>query len=100
MAAPSSLTATPGTQSGTVDLRWDAPANAQYHFVAWILSGVNDLNQASIMPVSAQGQATITGLNPGSAYNFIVIAGRWEWSREDYGAKWSPWSGWVLATVP
>lgn len=98
LAAPANFTATPGTQSGTVNLRWDAPANAQYHFVAWIPSGVTDLNRASILPVSAEGRVTITGLNPDTTYNFIVIAGRWEWS-PDYGAKWSPWSDWVPATA-
>ena len=98
LAAPSNFTGMRGAQSGTVDLRWDTPTGAQYHFVAWIRSGVIDLNRASMMPVSAEGRATITGLNAGTAYNFIVIAGRWEWS-PDYGAKWSPWTDWVTATA-
>ena len=99
LAAPANLVVAPGAQSGTVNLRWDAPANAQYHFVAWIPAGTADLNRASILPFSAEGMATISGLNPGAMYNFIVIAGRWEWSPV-YGPKWSEWSGWVSAAVP
>ena len=99
LAAPANLVVVPGAQSGTVNLRWDAPANAQYHFVAWIPAGTADLNRASILPFSAEGMATISGLNPGAMYNFIVIAGRWEWSPV-YGPKWSEWSGWVSVAVP
>ena len=98
LTAPYNLTATPSGQSGTVNLQWNPPAGAQYHFVAWIPQGIIDLNQASIMPVSAEGRATISGLTAGTAYNFTVIAGRWEWST-NFGAKWSPWTGWVTATA-
>ena len=99
LGVPCSLTATPSDQAGSVDLRWTPPAGAQYHFVAWIPQGITDLNQSSIMPVSAEGRATISKLNAGTTYQFIVIAGRWEWSHQP-GAKWSPWSNWAEATAP
>ena len=97
LTAPTGLTATPSVQAGAVDLRWSPPARAQYHFVAWTPDGIADLNQVSILPVSAEGTTTIFGLDVGVTYHFIVIAGRWEWT-PDYGAKWSPWSRWVSAT--
>ena len=97
LATPTGLTATPSAQPGTINLFWDAPVGAQYHFVAWIPQGVTDLNRASIMPASAQGRATIAGLDVGTTYIFVVIAGRWEWT-PDYGAKWSDWSNWTTAT--
>ena len=98
LAAPSNLTAVPGNQRGTVNLSWNAPAGVQYHFVAWIPSGITDLNQAVIMPVSAEGRATISGLNAGTTYHFAVIAGRWEWA-PNFGAKWSAWSNWADASI-
>ena len=98
LSRPTNLTATAGGQSGTVDLRWNAPANAQYHFVTWLRQGITDLNQADIMPVSGEGRATISALSPGTTYNFTVIAGRWEWS-PNFGAKWSAWADWVASTA-
>ena len=75
---------------------WEAPADAEYHFVAWLPVGASP-GDAQIKPVGAGGQAAISGLTPDKAYYFTVIAGRWEWSPDDFGAKWSAWSSWAIA---
>ena len=94
VGTPTNLTATPGV--GAVYLDWTPPANAEYHFVAWLpVDAV--AGDFRIRPVGAEGTATIAGLTPGRTYFFTVIAGRWEWSAADFGAKWSGWSPWVTA---
>ena len=93
--APSNLTATPG--AGAVHLSWTAPANAEYHFVAWLPVGA-PAGDAQILPADTTGEATIPGLTPGQAYCFTVIASRWEWSPADFGPKWSEWSAFATAT--
>ena len=94
VGTPTNLTATPGV--GAVYLDWTPPANAEYHFVAWLpIDAV--AGDFRIRPVGAEGTATIAGLTPGRTYFFTVIAGRWEWSAADFGAKWSGWSPWVTA---
>ena len=95
VGTPTNLTATPGV--GAVYLDWTPPANAEYHFVAWLpVDAV--AGDFRIRPVGAEGTATIAGLTPGRVYFFTVIAGRWEWSAADFGAKWSAWSEFVTAT--
>ena len=96
---PANLTARSGATAGSVDLSWTPSRGAQYHFIAYIPSGVTDLNAAAIEPVAAVGSATITGLDPGTEYLFGVIGGRWEWNPADFGAKWSSWSNLVTATA-
>ena len=96
VGAPGNLTATPGVGVGLVYLEWEAPADAEYHFVAWLPVGASP-GDAQIKPVGAGGQAAISGLTPDKAYYFTVIAGRWEWSPDDFGAKWSAWSSWAIA---
>ena len=93
--APSNLTATPG--AGAVHLSWTVPANAEYHFVAWLPVGA-PASDAQILPADTTGEATIPGLTPGQAYRFTVIASRWEWSPADFGPKWSAWSAFATAT--
>ena len=93
--APSNLTATPG--AGAVHLSWTVPANAEYHFVAWLPVGA-PAGDAQILPADTTGEATIPGLTPGQAYRFTVIASRWEWSPADFGPKWSAWSAFATAT--
>ena len=94
VGTPTNLAATPGV--GAVYLDWTPPANAEYHFVAWLpVDAV--AGDFRIRPVGAEGTATIAGLTPGRVYFFTVIAGRWEWSAADFGAKWSGWSPWVTA---
>ena len=94
VGTPTNLTATPGV--GAVYLDWTPPANAEYHFVAWLpVDAV--AGDFRIRPVGHEGTATIAGLTPGRSYFFTVIAGRWEWSAADFGAKWSGWSPWVTA---
>ena len=95
VGTPTNLTATPGV--GAVYLDWTPPANAEYHFVAWLpVDAV--AGDFRIRPVGDDGTATIAGLTPGRVYFFTVIAGRWEWSAADFGAKWSAWSEFVTAT--
>ena len=95
VGTPTNLTATPGV--GAVYLDWTPPANAEYHFVAWLpVDAV--AGDFRIRPVGDDGTATIAGLTPGRVYFFTVIAGRWEWSAADFGAKWSAWSQFVTAT--
>ena len=98
LSAPTNLIAMAGSESGAVDLRWNPPAGARYHFVAWIPEESQNLFEAGTLPVSAEGRASVTGLEVGKTYRFVVIAGRWDWST-DFGPKWSPWSGWVSATA-
>ena len=93
--APSNLTATPG--AGAVHLSWTVPANAEYHFVAWLPVGA-PAGDAQIRPADTTGEATIPGLTPGRAYRFTVIASRWEWSPTDFGPKWSAWSAFATAS--
>ena len=93
--APSNLTATP--DAGAVHLSWTVPANAEYHFVAWLPVGA-PAGDAQILPADVSGDATIPGLTPGQAYRFTVIASRWEWSPADFGPKWSAWSAFATAT--
>ena len=50
--APSNLTATPG--AGAVHLSWTAPANAEYHFVAWLPVGA-PAEEAQILPADVSG---------------------------------------------
>ena len=95
LSAPTNLTVTPGV--GAVYLEWTPPPAAEYHFVAWLPVGA-DFNDAQIRPLGAMGEATITGLLPQQTYHFTVIAGRWEWSPADFGAKWSGWAPWAAAT--
>ena len=95
VGTPTNLTAMPGV--GAVYLDWTPPADAEYHFVAWLPVGA-DAGDAQIRPVDAAGGATITGLLPGQTYHFTVIAGRWEWSPANYGPKWSGWTSWIAAT--
>ena len=95
VGTPTNLAATPGV--GAVYLDWTPPANAEYHFVAWLpVDAV--AGDFRIRPVGDDGTATIAGLTPGRVYFFTVIAGRWEWSAADFGAKWSAWSQFVTAT--
>ena len=95
VGTPTNLAATPGV--GAVYLDWTPPANAEYHFVAWLpVDAV--AGDFRIRPVGDEGTATIAGLTPGRVYFFTVIAGRWEWSAADFGAKWSAWSEFVTAT--
>ena len=95
---PSNLAARSGAAPGTVDLSWTPSAGAQYHFVAYIPSGVADLNTANILPVPAVGSATVDGLTPGTEYRFVVIGGRWDWTPV-FGPQWSSWSNVTSATA-
>ena len=95
---PAGLVATLGDTPGSVELNWTSSRGAQYHFVAYIPSGVTDLNSADILPVPAVGRATIEGLAPGEEYRFVVIGGRWEWTPV-FGPKWSSWSNVATATA-
>ena len=87
-----------GQPAGTVRVSWDAADNAQTHFVVYLKSA--DAAAGSYagaqMAAFSGADGVIGGLEPGTAYSFIVIGMRWNWV--NYGAVWGQWSDWAAAT--
>ena len=84
---------------GEIRLAWSPAQNAQVHFVAYIESedrAATNLGTAKIRPfVGSEG--TISGLDIGKSYDFIVIGMRWNWI--NFGTVWGSWSPWVSAII-
>ena len=91
---PTGLTAEPGSGSGEVVLRWTPATNATMH---WVYLEKVDGTDGRYWPDPLDGDAatvTITGLDAGETYRFLVIAGR----ENDQGqVVWSEWSNWSQA---
>ncbi len=91
---PTGLTAAPGSNPGAVDLRWTPAANAAIHLVYLIKTGDASGRFWPAAPGDASS-ATVTGLQIGHTYYFIVIAGRPGTGGASY--QWSQWSNWMQA---
>ena len=86
---PTNLAAAPGSQAGEVTLRWTAAANAT---VQWVYLVKPDGTDGRYWPHALAGDAdgvTITGLDAGETYLFLVIAGQ---EQADGTTLWSQWS--------
>ena len=92
---PTSLAAAPGSQSGEVALRWSPAANAT---VQWVYLVKPDGTDGRYWPHALAGDAatlTVTGLDAGETYLFLVIAGQ---EQADGTPLWSQWSNWARGT--
>ena len=95
LGTPSGLTATTGSQSGEVALRWSPADNATVH---WVYLVKPDGTDGRYWPHALAGDAdgvTITGLDAGEIYWFLVIAGQ---EQSDGTPLWSQWSNWARGT--
>ena len=94
---PTNLAAAPGSQAGEVTLSWSPAANAT---VQWVYLVKADGTDGRYWPHALAGDAdgvTITGLDAGEIYWFLVIAGQ----EQSAGTTlWSQWSNWGQATLP
>ena len=94
---PTNLTAAPGSQSGEVALSWSPAANAT---VQWVYLVKPDGADGRYWPHAQAGDTarlTVTGLDAGETYYFLVIAGQ---EQADGATLWSQWSNWGQATLP
>ena len=94
---PTNLAAAPGSQAGEVTLSWSPAANAT---VQWVYLVKADGTDGRYWPHALAGDAdgvTITGLDAGEIYWFLVIAGQ---EQADGTTLWSQWSNWDQATLP
>ena len=92
---PTNLTATTGGR-GEVNVSFSPAVGATVH---WIWRVKPDNTGGDWVKGEADGYQTVTGLTPGQAYYFIVIAGR---PQATGGVQWSSWSNWggaVAGTV-
>ena len=89
---PTGLTAVPGSNSGDVLLNWTPAIGATLHVVYLIKAGDNDGRYWPALAGDAD-TATVTGLEPGQDYLFIVVAGREDSDTGSY--QWSEWSNWA-----
>ena len=85
---PADLEATPGVNPGEVDLRWTASANATAH---WVWSVKSD-NTGGKWTAGQVGSATVSGLEIGQLYWFIVIAAQ---QKTGEPVRWSEFSNWA-----
>ena len=92
---PTNLTAAPGGNPGDVALRWNPADNATFHLVYLVQVG-SASGHYHLASGGDAGAATVSGLQFGQPYWFIVVAGR----PGDGGApfQWSQWSNWIKAT--
>ena len=88
---PTNLVAAPGSQNGEVTLSWSPAATAT---VQWVYLVKPDGTDGRYWPHALAGDAatlTITGLDAGETYLFLVIAGQ---AQADGSTRWSQWSNW------
>ena len=91
---PTNLVAAPGSQNSEVTLSWSPAANAT---VQWVYLVKPDGTDGRYWPHALAGDAatlTITGLDAGETYLFLVIAGQ---EQADGTTRWSQWSNWGQA---
>ena len=87
---PTGLIAAPGDNAGEVSLGWVPAANATVH---WVWSAGWD-NTGGKWTLGGYAAATVSGLQAGQDYWFIVIAGR---EAVGKATRWSEWSNWAKA---
>jgi len=93
LTAPSGLSATAGTASGTVNLSWNRGNNSTMHWVAGIKQAdwdAGDYSSVIWVRASSNTSHTVTGLDSGAEYVFTVAAGRQAAGQDPQ------WSSWVL----
>ena len=91
---PTELSAAPGSQTGEVALSWSQAANATVH---WVYLVKPDGTDGRYWPHALAGDTatlTVTGLDAGETYLFLVIAGQ---EQADGITLWSQWSNWSQA---
>ena len=93
---PTGLTAAPGSQSGEVALSWSPADNATVHWVYLVKPDGTDGRYWHALAGDA-ATLTVTGLDAGETYLFLVIAGQ---EQADGTTRWSQWSNWGQATLP
>ena len=89
---PTELSAAPGSQTGEVLLSWTPADNATVH---WVYLVKPDGTDGRYWPRALAGDAarlTVTGLDAGEIYWFLVIAGQ---EQADGTTLWSQWSNWA-----
>ena len=87
-----------GQADGMARLSWSEAENAQVHFVVYVKSAelsAGSYTSAQMVPFAGPG-GTISGLEGGTSYSFIVIGMRWNWV--EYGTAWGSRSEWTAAT--
>ncbi|MXY78539.1 MAG: hypothetical protein F4Y94_02320, partial [Chloroflexi bacterium] len=102
LPAPAALTAVSGPAAGSAALNWTAVAEATRYRVHWISRADVRANLADDAWLDLLGTAdlgdtdqhTVTGLNPGAEYFFIV--GVWQ---ADDSIAWSEWDRLTLDSV-
>ena len=85
-------------EDGVVRLTWTAAQDAQVYFVVYLKTtelNARNFGQVQMVPFSGT-EGTISGLEGGTEYSFIVTGMRWNWV--NYGAVWGTWSAWATAT--
>ena len=90
---PTNLTATTGGR-GEVNISFNPAVGATVH---WVWRVKPDNTGGVWVKGAADSQQTVTGLTPGQAYYFIVIAGRPQATGS--GMLWSSWSNWAEAVT-
>ena len=85
---PTDLGAMPGVNPGEVHLNWNASPNATAH---WVWSVKSD-NTGGKWTAGQAGTATVSGLEIGQLYWFIVIAAQ---QRTGEPVSWSEFSNWT-----
>ena len=92
LGTPSGLTATTGSQSGEVALRWSPADNATVHWVYLVKPDGTDGRYWPHAQAGNTARLTVTGLDAGEIYWFLVIAGQ---EQSDGTPLWSQWSNWA-----
>ena len=97
LGAPSNLSAAAG--NGSVSLSWSRGANSDRHWIAYIKQSdwdAGNTGSGNVFFVRASGNNshTVTGLDSGVVYAFVVIAGR----GVGENAEWSNWTSVVRET--
>ena len=91
---PTGLTATSGSQNGEVMLSWSPAANATVHWVYLVKPDGTDGRYWPHAQAGDTARLTVTGLDAGETYLFLVIAGQ---EQADGTTLWSQWSNWGQA---
>ena len=95
---PTGLTAAPGSQSGEVALSWSPADNATVHWVYLVKPDGTDGRYWHALAGDA-ATLTVTGLDAGETYLFLVIAGQEQAAGTTLWSQWSNWGQAIPAVV-